>query len=176
MGGRPPLLINATELLRRPGLRRDIETSVTLAVLEVDDDRLRGDVHMVVVAESTLDHIDVRGTLRVAWVDACARCLRPLSDTIEIAVVDRYSSPDPDGLRPVDPEAFPIENGQLDLAPMVREELLLGVPDAPVCRDDCPGLCPVCGVDLQTGACDCETTVRDDRWAALDALREEPTS
>jgi uncharacterized protein len=93
-----------------------------------------------------------------------------------VPVADRYSSPDPDGMRPVDPEAFPIEHGQLDLAPMTREELILGVPDAPLCREDCPGLCPVCGVDLQTTTCSCETSVRDDRWAALDALRDEPTS
>ena len=69
-------------------------------------------------------------------------------------------------MRRVDPEAFPIEHGQLDLAPMVREEVLLGVPEAPLCRPDCPGLCPTCGADLQTGPCGCSTEVRDERWAA----------
>ena len=53
---------------------------------------------------------------------------------------------------------------------MVRENVLLGVPDAPLCRDDCPGLCPICGTDLQLGPCDCDRTERDDRWAALDQL------
>ena len=55
---------------------------------------------------------------------------------------------------------------------MVREEVLLAIPDAPLCRDDCPGLCPVCGADLQTAPCGCETAVGDDRWAVLDQLRE----
>ena len=55
---------------------------------------------------------------------------------------------------------------------MVREEVLLAIPDAPLCRDDCPGLCPVCGADLQTAPCECETAVGDDRWAILDQLRE----
>ena len=54
---------------------------------------------------------------------------------------------------------------------MVREDVLLGVPDAPLCRADCPGLCPVCGADLADGPCDCDTTVRDERWAVLDQLR-----
>ncbi len=58
--------------------------------------------------------------------------------------------------RTVDPEAFPIERGQLDLAPMVREEVLLGVPDAPLCRDDCAGICPECGADLAAGPCGCD--------------------
>ena len=74
---------------------------------------------------------------------------------------------------PRDPEAFPIENGQLDLAPMVREEVLLGVPDAPLCRDDCAGICPSCGADLNDGPCGCTTTVRDERWAVLDQLRDD---
>ena len=54
---------------------------------------------------------------------------------------------------------------------MVREEVLLGVPDAPLCRPDCAGLCPTCGADRNVGPCDCDTAVRDERWAALDQLR-----
>ena len=62
-------------------------------------------------------------------------------------------------------------NGQIDLAPMVREEVLLAVPDGPLCRPDCPGLCPICGADLAEGPCGCDTTERDERWAVLDQLR-----
>ena len=120
---------------------------------------------------STIDDIEVAGTLTVDWADTCRRCLRPLADSLRIHVDERYAEADETGLRRVDPEAFPIEHGQLDLAPMVREEVLLGVPDAPLCRPDCPGLCPVCGADLQSGTCDCTTEVRDERWAALDQLR-----
>jgi uncharacterized protein len=171
MAGRHPLTLNATELLRQPGTRRDLHTSVTLDELDVRDDRLSGDVALDVRLDSTLDHIAVAGTLTVEWHDACRRCLRPLHDTLRIAVDERYAAPDDTGQRPIDPEAFPIVNGQLDLVPMAREEVLLGPPDAPLCRDDCPGLCPVCGADRQAGSCDCDNEVRDERWAVLDALR-----
>ena len=85
-----------------------------------------------------------------------------------VDVDERYAEEDPTGRRRVDPDAFPIEHGQLDLAPMVREEVLLAVPDAPLCRPDCAGLCPTCGADRNAAPCDCDTAVRDDRWAALD--------
>jgi uncharacterized protein len=163
------LTVNAVELLRQPGARRRVEDLVSLEALDVHDPRLDGDVAVDVVAESSLDDIVVTGTLTVAWHDTCRRCLRPLDAPLVIDVAERYAIPDEHG-SPLDPEVFPIENGQLDLAPMVRENVLLGAPDAPLCRDDCPGLCPICGTDLQLGPCACDRTDRDDRWAALDQL------
>jgi uncharacterized protein len=70
-----------------------------------------------------------------------------------------------------DPDAFPIVGDQIDLEPMVRENLLLDAPIAPVCRADCAGLCPTCGIDLNLGTCDCLTTVTDPRWDALSQLK-----
>jgi uncharacterized protein len=166
----PVLTVNAVELLRVPGSRRHLDAVIPVAELEINDGRVDGDVAIDVTATSTLDDIVVTGTLSVAWHDACRRCLRPLHDTLTVEVSERYADDDPTGRRAIDPAAFPIHNGQLDLAPMVREEVLLAIPDAPLCREDCPGLCPICGADA--GECGCDTTVRDDRWAVLDQLRE----
>jgi uncharacterized protein len=167
------LLVNATELLRQPGLVRHIEAVVPRGDVDAVDDRLGDDIAVFVTLTSTIDDIEVAGTLTVDWADTCRRCLRPLDEVLVVDVDERYAPVDETGMRRVDPEAFPIEHGQLDLAPMVREEVLLGVPDAPLCRPDCPGLCPTCGADLQAGPCDCSTEVRDERWAALDQLRLE---
>ena len=49
----------------------------------------------------------------------------------------------------------------------------IAVPDAPLCRHDCPGLCPQCGADLAKAPCGCNAVKKDDRWAALDALRDQ---
>ena len=171
--GRPALLVNATELLRQPGQQRHIEVAVPMDAVGVVDDRLAGDIAVDVLLPSSIDDIEVAGRLTVAWSDTCRRCLRPLDDVLLIDVDERYAPVDDTGMRRVDPEAFPIDHGQLDLAPMVREEVLLGVPDGPLCRPDCPGLCPTCGADLQAGPCDCPTELRDERWAALDQLRLE---
>lgn len=170
---RSALRVNATELLRQPGQRRRVVVAVPLDEVDAADPRLDGDVAVDVTLVSTLDDIVVSGRLSVAWSDTCRRCLRSLADHLVIEVEERYAPPDETGLRPVDPEAFPIDHGQLDLAPMVRAEVLLGAPDAPLCRVDCPGLCPACGADLQSGPCACDAAPRDERWAALDALRLE---
>ena len=53
----------------------------------------------------------------------------------------------------------------------MREAVLLELPDAPLCRPDCAGLCPTCGTNLNTGTCDCTAPAGDARWAALDDLK-----
>jgi DUF177 domain-containing protein len=170
---RPVLLVNATELLRQPGRQQRIAIGVPLTELDAEHPHLSGDVDVDVTLESTLDAILVTGRLAVAWSDECRRCLRPIAKRLLIDVDERYAEADPDGRRPVDPEAFPIEHGQIDLAPMARAEVLLAVPDAPLCRPDCAGLCPRCGTDLAAGPCGCDTEVLDDRWAALGEVQLE---
>jgi uncharacterized protein len=70
-----------------------------------------------------------------------------------------------------DEDTYPLTGEQLDLAPLVRDALLLSLPLAPLCRPDCAGLCPVCGAELAEGPCGCDTTPTDPRWSALDDLR-----
>ena len=70
-----------------------------------------------------------------------------------------------------DPDAFEIVGEQIDLVPMVRENLLLDAPLAPLCRPDCAGLCPTCGVDHNDVDCDCAPTSVDPRWDALSQLK-----
>ena len=59
----------------------------------------------------------------------------------------------------------------LDLRPAVREEWLLAAPAFVLCREDCKGLCPRCGADLNEGPCSCTKTEIDPRWASLAALK-----
>jgi uncharacterized protein len=68
-----------------------------------------------------------------------------------------------------DPDVYQLDpnDQELDLRPAIREEWLLAAPSFALCRDDCKGLCPRCGLDLNTGTCQCEDTSSDPRWDAL---------
>jgi uncharacterized protein len=72
---------------------------------------------------------------------------------------------------PDDSEAYVIDNDQINLLPMVRENLVLAIPLGPLCRDDCPGFCPHCGKDLSESSCSCDNSVIDPRWSALETLK-----
>ena len=161
------LRINTSELRRRAGVHRRVELSIPPTELDLGDDRVTGDVVVAVDLESTIDGVVVGGQASVGWSDACRRCLRPI-DGVAVAHVDELYQE-----HVTDPDAFPIEGEQLDLAPMTRELVLLELPDAPLCRDDCAGICPTCGNDRNVEACTCDDVVADARWAALDGLEFE---
>lgn len=120
-----------------------------------------------VTAESLSDGVVVNGSVRAEFQGECRRCLAPLQGYIDVEVHELYQ------VQVTDPDAFAIVGDQIDLVPMVRETVLLELPDAPICRPDCAGLCPQCGVDRNTVTCDCVAETIDPRWAALEGLREE---
>jgi uncharacterized protein len=96
----------------------------------------------------------------------CRRCLKEAHGHVEDESHIIYS--EPDELTEDDPDVYPIEAGanELDLRPAIREEWLLAQPRYVLCRDDCKGLCPRCGKDLNEGPCDCPPQT-DSRWDSL---------
>jgi uncharacterized protein len=69
-----------------------------------------------------------------------------------------------------DEETYLIEDDFIDLAPLAHDAIFLDLPLAPLCREDCKGLCPFCGIDRNEASCDCQAPI-DSRWATLDGLR-----
>ena len=159
-----PLRINAVELLRQPGAVRDVSVDIAAAPLDAEHERLVGDIHVELRLTALNDGIDVDGTVSAAWSTVCRRCLVDVSGTA-VGVVDELYQ-----IEPLDPDAYLIEDGQLDLAPLIRETALLELETERLCRDDCAGLCPVCGVDRNSAECSCDTSVKDDRWAGLEGF------
>jgi len=101
--------------------------------------------------------------------ETCRRCLEPVQVPVETDIAALFTQ-DPDALD--DPDSYPVppDATNVDVTPAVREELILAVPQYVVCRDDCRGLCPSCGHDLNAGPCGCAPAT-DLRWKALAALK-----
>jgi uncharacterized protein len=159
-----PLRINAVELLRQPGTIRTVEAIVPADPLDAAHERLAGEIAVDLRLEALNDGIAVTGTVSAPWRTVCRFCLAEISGTAVGEVDELFQTV------LLDPDAFLIEDGQLDLTSVVRETVLLELDRERQCRPDCAGLCPICGVDRNTTTCSCDTTVRDERWAALDEL------
>jgi uncharacterized protein len=101
---------------------------------------------------------------------ACSRCVTDVrahvSDEAHIIFAESGDE-DTD-----DPDVYLLDpnDRELDLRPALREEWVLAAPTFSVCRDDCKGLCPRCGKDLNTGPCTCEEKSSDSRWDTLRKL------
>jgi len=110
------------------------------------------------------------GTVRAQWRGLCRRCTAPTGGELHVAVRERFAPPVARRGLPEDDEAYPIFGDMLDLGPMVHDAVVLELPVAPLCRPDCRGLCPWCGIDRNVASCEC-VAPRDQRWANLDVLR-----
>jgi uncharacterized protein len=110
----------------------------------------------------------VRGRLEGEASLECRRCLTSVRVPIgeEVAVLYQAGM---GGAEAEEAEVYPLpaRGTELDLLPMVREQVVLGVPAFAVCSEACRGLCPTCGLNLNECSCECRPTEMDERWAAL---------
>ncbi len=121
----------------------------------------------------------LHGGLRYEQSVACNRCLKPVVEPAEaeldLVLVEkarpRSAGNDEFGLSESDLGVVEVLGDSFETRPLVLEQVALGVPMKPLCREDCRGLCPVCGIDRNEASCDCESQSRDPRWAGLAALR-----
>jgi uncharacterized protein len=121
--------------------------------------------------ESVSEGVLVSGTARVTLTGECARCLDPLTEELEVDIQQLFVYPGNE----IDEDDEDDEIGQLvddyiDLEPLLRDAVVLALPLAPVCREDCPGLCPDCGARLADVEPDHGHEQVDPRWAALRVL------
>lgn len=113
------------------------------------------------------------GQLHATVAGECRRCLTPVKVPVAVEVGALFTSDDD---ARDDPDTYRLQSHdtEIDLRPVVREELALAVPRFVECRADCRGLCPSCGKDLNAGPCDCAPAA-DPRWRALADLKAKLT-
>jgi len=138
------------------------------------------DVELDLRLESVVEGVLVSGTARVQLAGECSRCLDPVSDELEVDIQELYAYEETDHRgRPVrsdsaegddEDEQRHMVGDHLDLEPVLRDAVVLDLPLAPVCRDDCPGLCPQCGFRLEDDP-EHHHDVIDPRWASLGSLQ-----
>jgi uncharacterized protein len=127
------------------------------------------------LSQSTLE-IAVSGHLSTSMEIACDRCLEPAVFPVsaDFSLLYRPASSGPEqgevAIRGPEAEVGFYEGEGLDLSDVLREEILLLLPMQRVCREDCKGICPVCGQNRNQIECHCHQEAGDDRWAGLQNL------
>ena len=130
-------------------------------------------------ASKRREQVRLRGTVNASVEVRCDRCVAPVRIPVSADFDVTYV---PEEVLTTEAEATELqaddltfatyEGDELDLDELAREQLLLALPARHLCREDCKGLCPTCGEDLNAEACHCEAQETDPRWAALAALKK----
>lgn len=166
---------NVAQLLKQPSGTRRVYDINTADVSPLDDELkvvapFRGQVRFTRVGNGIL----VTGDLGTTVELECSRCLSTFQTTTQFEIEEEFRPT----LDIVSGARLPQESDQdlatliderhiLDLAEVVRQDLLLSLPPSSICRSDCRGLCPNCGQNRNEESCDCGTEAIDPRWAAL---------
>lgn len=111
---------------------------------------------------------ELRGSIKTAIKGECARCAKELIIPFEHDFIERFEKNSPEG---DDNDAYLFSGEELDLSDLVRDNILLNMDNYVLCKDDCRGLCPVCGCDLNTVQCSCEQEANEENpFSKLKAL------
>ena len=163
------MTIDVSDILSREGASEEFSGEFEIHSIELSGADIRADLGTYTVRVSNED-----GSTLAVVADPVVRVTRPC-DRCTCDVTEEYEL-HVDEVFPITDEAVstdPDEDGQwfdgneLLIDRMVADELLLVLPPKVLCKDDCRGLCPVCGMDLNHGSCDCDRSVLDPRMAKI---------
>lgn len=163
------------------GLNLDVFVAKEQLGINQDDCSLAGDVKLKGRLDRVEREIGFSGELQTLLQVTCARCLRlfplPVKNKIRVHFVPRLKEPSPGSeveIKEIDIEQEVYENGRVDLKVPVRDQILLDVPLICLCQEGCRGICPVCGIDLNTKQCECRNEGEiDPRLAILKKLKDK---
>ncbi len=162
-----PFVVNVSDLLAHTGQQRQgrvatpVDYRLELARTDTEDP-LRAEV----VLRSIPGGVMVEGDVAVPAVLTCYRCLTEWPEEQHIRVRELYSADAGDD------GDYHVAGDEIDLEPLVRDEVTLALPLLPLCRPDCAGLCPICGADLNTDACPGHEDASSSPFAGLRDLLE----
>ena len=163
------LPLDVRELVEQPGSSRKVALAepvegLATGLVEVP---VETPVRLELLLESLVEGILVTGRVAGEAAHRCARCLKEFDGPFDVRLSELFAA----GSGPDDDE-YPLQDGTIDLEPMIRDAVLLSLPFSPLCRADCKGLCERCGGDRNLGECSCGP-VTDARWDVLNEIKLE---
>lgn len=171
-------MLDTRELGRRAGSQIQVSRTVPapadlgIDVLTVAEG---APVELDLRLEAVMEGVLVTGTASAVVEGECARCLEPIRDPVEVTLQELFvyddtrdaDIPDEEG-----DETSMTQGDLVDLEPLLRDAVVLALPFQPLCREDCPGMCPDCGVRLADQPDHQHEAPVDPRWAKLAELPE----
>lgn len=171
---RSPLVLDTHDLTRRAGTMKEFTleapapAGMAIEMIGVPEG---SPVTLNLRAESVVEGVLVTGSSDVQLHGECARCLRDVDYDDSFDLQELYFYPG----RDADEDASYISDELIDLEGALRDAVVLNLPFTPLCRDDCSGLCPVCGFNLNDDPEHSHDGPVDPRWAALAGLTGDQT-
>jgi uncharacterized protein len=162
---------------RMQGALDRIERTADASTFEAEEAyRLAAPVRMSIDVHKDDTKLRLKGFVATTLELTCSRCLEgypvPVDATFDLMYLPHSEAPGDEDIEVTDGDANTAfyRDGVIDLGELVREQIYLTLPMKPLCREDCRGLCPECGTNLNAGTCACAHRWEDPRLAPLKSL------
>ncbi len=162
------MMLSVEKALKFQGESVAFQVNVPAPAEEYEGDQIGfiGDValqgHMTGIGDSVV----LQGELAAALVSPCARCLEEARLDMKVPFDEIFvRQPDPDH-----PDAYLFEGSEVDLTDLVVANIAMNLPMQFLCKEDCKGLCPICGQNQNLGSCGCDPALERSAFSALKAL------
>ena len=118
--------------------------------------------------------LTLKAEVNGVMITQCARCMKDIEVPIDFTVSETLMRSDESGAQSDDEDIIVFEGHEIELDEIVENNFIMNLEPRYLCREDCKGLCPKCGADLNEGDCGCADDEIDPRWAALaDMIKNE---
>ena len=159
--------LNLSEIINIPGKSVEFDFEMVISDLQFDGvERFDGPCHVVGSVQNHAGILELLADVSCNMDCICDRCLTEFHKALELKIIAVLSA---DEANIDNPEFYYVDNGSIDLDEIVRTELVLNMDQRFLCREDCKGICPKCGANLNDGPCDCKKEI-DPRLAILGKL------
>ena len=170
-----PLVIDVSRLGRRPGSMMTVDQRVSSPIrigLDLIAIEPGADLDLDLRFEAVSEGVLVSGTVYAPTRGECSRCLGSITGEVEIALAELFAYPDSITESTTESEDVGrVLDQTVDLAQPIVDAVGLALPFVPVCAENCPGLCPQCGVALATAEAGHQHEMSDPRWAKRAEMR-----
>lgn len=173
-------VLDTLSLGRRPGSMREMHRIVTVPEklgLDLVGVPAGAEVELDLTLQAVSEGVLVTGTVLAPVAGECSRCLEPFTDDLELQVTELFAYPDSATEQTTEEdEIYRLVDDLIDLEPVIIDAVGLELPLQPLCRPDCAGLCPECGVRMAIAGSDHKHEILDPRWAGLAKFAADPAA
>ena len=158
--------LNVSEIKKRLVGKENFKFDVLPEELEITkaDLDVQGLIHINGIIGIAGDVLLLDGRIKSKVRRTCSRCLKEFDSDVEVEISERFFPADAEY---IEKDAFSYDSDVVDITEVLRESFIIAEPLQALCKEDCKGLCPVCGADKNVEPCDCDTFTIDPRLVAL---------
>lgn len=165
------MLISLKEFIRTDDIAMDLNKSFKADSEMFGDINFSGDCTLIGRIYRLGEGFSLDARLVYSYMEKCSRCMKEFENTIETGIkVEIVESLSEDTLDDEIAEVLIDKEKNIDMTEAIKQAIYLSLPMKPLCKEDCNGLCPKCGKDLNIGDCDCDREDCDPRFEKLKSL------